>query len=125
MKALCTGWNNGVQWKQIEVIHADWRSETGDRKELNSVDGYQCSEISGQYPDTSKPNAQYLMHNTNIGKPEIKLTGKALKLSKEMGVENIFLSLSHSRNSSVANVIFEGNKTRVIGEQCSVIGVQL
>lgn len=82
MKALGTGWDKGVQWKQIEVVN-------GDRKKDEKVKGEQWT--------------------VNSGKPEIRLTGKALKLAKGMGVANIILSLSHSNHCAIANVIFEGN----------------
>jgi len=94
MKALCTGWNNGVQWKQIEVINGDMEEVKSKQLKVNSGKGN---------------NDQFPMPNANNGKPEIKLTGKALKLSKEMGVEIIFLSLSHCKHNAIANVIFEGN----------------
>ena len=45
---------------------------------------------------------------TGGGKPEIRLSGNALKHAEEMGVNNIFVSLSHSRDYAVASVIFEG-----------------
>jgi holo-[acyl-carrier protein] synthase len=47
---------------------------------------------------------------TRGGKPEIRLSGEALKHAEEMGVNNIFVSLSHSRNCAVASVIFEGRR---------------
>ncbi len=36
------------------------------------------------------------------------MSGKALKHAEDMGVNNIFVSLSHSRDCAVAVVIFEG-----------------
>jgi holo-[acyl-carrier protein] synthase len=120
MKALGTGWDKGVQWQQIEVVNVDRRRDKRDRVEVNSewltvnskksnrsmVIGNQKLQIA---------NSQQLIANSQSGKPEIRLSGKALELSKEMEVNNIFLSLSHSKNCAVANVMFEGNdstKTR-------------
>jgi holo-[acyl-carrier protein] synthase len=74
MKALGTGWDKGIQWKQVEVTNGNRRTETG------------------------------------VGKPEIRLSGEALKHAEEMGVNNIFVSLSHSRDYAVASVIFEGRR---------------
>ncbi len=74
MKALGTGWDKGVQWKQVEVINVKQRPETGG------------------------------------GKPEIRLSGVAMKHAEELGINNIFVSLSHSRNCAVASVIFEGGR---------------
>ncbi len=74
MKALGTGWEKGVHWKQIETINE------GDRK-----------------PETGS------------GKPEIRLNGEALKRAKEMRVDNIAVSLSHSQYYAVASVVFEGD----------------
>jgi holo-[acyl-carrier protein] synthase len=83
MKALGTGWDKGVQWKQIEVINqSSFYSKSNSDKNSNSL--------------------------LNDGKPEVKLSGKALEISKNMGVQNIYLSLSHSKCSAIANVIFEG-----------------
>ncbi len=68
MKAIGTGWDNGVQWKQIETI------------------------------------------NSGNGNPEISLSGKALELTKDMGVDKIFVSLSHDETHSVAFVVLESRK---------------
>ncbi len=81
MKALGTGWDKGVQWKQVETVNTKIRrSETGDGK-----------------PDAGS------------GKPEIRLNGEALKRANEMRVNKIVISLSHSQYYAVANVIFEGD----------------
>ena len=74
MKALGTGWDKGVQWKQIEIINE------GDRK-----------------PETGS------------GKPQIRLSGEALKRAKKMRVDNIAVSLSHSQYYAIASVVFEGD----------------
>ena len=83
MKAIGTGWDKGVQWKQIETGNfgivtpdtTDWKKEM---------------EIGG-------------------GKPEIRLRGKALEQTKKMGVNKIFVSLSHSETQVIAFIIIEGN----------------
>lgn len=43
--------------------------------------------------------------NNDIGQPEISLHGKILESVKAKGIENIFLSLSHSRDFATAFVI--------------------
>ena len=65
MKALGTGWNNGVRWRDIVVV------------------------------------------NTRMGKPEMKLLGKALEYSKQMSVEHIHMSITHSKDHALVVVIFE------------------
>jgi holo-[acyl-carrier protein] synthase len=78
MKALGTGWDNGVQWKQIEtIINVDQRQRSF-RKPTNYS-----------------------------GKPEIELTGEALKRIKELGVGNIVVSLTHTQSFAMACVILE------------------
>lgn len=47
-----------------------------------------------------------IMHNSQ-GKPYIKLTGEANKLSKKLNITNIHLSISHEREYTVAMVILE------------------
>ncbi len=65
MKALGTGWGDGVGWKEIEVI------------------------------------------NDAAGKPAINLTGRAQEKFAELGARISHLSLSHSKDSAIAQVIFE------------------
>jgi holo-[acyl-carrier protein] synthase len=65
MKALGTGWSNGVRWRDIEVTH-----EPG-------------------------------------GRPTLRLEGVAAEIAKRMGVKNISLSITHSGNLALAEVIFE------------------
>ena len=125
MKALSTGWDKGVQWKQIEVVRGDGSPEAGVLGEVNGEQltvngdenwegnwdsgmGNQYGRAGGQMSNALRP-----MTNNQSGKPEIRLYGKALELSKEMKVENVFLSLSHSRKYAVANVIFEGNEMKI------------
>ncbi|HKS42050.1 MAG TPA: holo-ACP synthase [Blastocatellia bacterium] len=65
MKALGTGWGEGVAWRDIEVIRAE------------------------------------------TGAPEIRLRGRALELFDERGARKAHLSLTHSREVAMAQVIFE------------------
>jgi len=46
--------------------------------------------------------------NDPLGKPELKLYGKAEELFREKGLQRIFLSLSHDGGCAVASVILEG-----------------
>ena len=45
--------------------------------------------------------------NDELGKPEIVLHGKAKKIIEENGISNIFVSLSHLKETAVAVVILE------------------
>jgi holo-[acyl-carrier protein] synthase len=65
MKALGTGWRNGVRWVDIEVVR----------------------EASG--------------------KPTLRLTGQAAEFASQLGARNITLSITHSGNMALAEVIFE------------------
>jgi holo-[acyl-carrier protein] synthase len=65
MKALGTGWANGVRWRDIEVVRAA------------------------------------------SGKPSLQLSGETAELAKKMGVKNIALTITHSGNLALAEVIFE------------------
>src|SRR5208282_4086476 len=65
MKALGTGWSNGVRWRDIEVVRAA------------------------------------------SGKPSLHLEGKAKELAVKLGVKNIALTITHSGNLALAQVIFE------------------
>lgn len=65
MKALGTGWSNGVRWRDVEVVRA----------------------VSG--------------------KPSLKLEGKAGEVAAKLGVKNIALTITHSGNLALAEVIFE------------------
>ncbi|HEX4004030.1 MAG TPA: holo-ACP synthase [Candidatus Acidoferrales bacterium] len=65
MKALGTGWAQGVRWRDIEV--------------------------------TREPG----------GKPTLRLEGAAAQIAQRMGVKNISLSITHSGNLALAEVIFE------------------
>jgi len=48
------------------------------------------------------------VHNNGEGKPLIVFHGDALKLKKKKGAADIVLSMSHSKNYAVANVIISG-----------------
>lgn len=66
MKALGTGWNRGVRWRDIEVFR-----QAGSR-------------------------------------PTIKFYGVAAQFAKNMGTKNVALSISHTPELAIANVILEG-----------------
>lgn len=66
MKALGTGWRNGVRWLDIEVT----RSSTG--------------------------------------KPILQLKGRAREVADRLEVKRISLTITHSGNTALAQVIFEG-----------------
>ena len=65
MKALGTGWNHGVRWRDIEV-----RRQPG-------------------------------------GRPTLEFHGKAGEFASNMGVTNIALSLTHTAEEAMAQVILE------------------
>ena len=65
MKALGTGWNHGVRWRDIEV-----RRQAG-------------------------------------GRPTLEFHGKAGEFASNMGVTNIALSLTHTAEEAMAQVILE------------------
>jgi len=65
MKALGTGWNHGVRWRDIEV-----RRQPG-------------------------------------GRPTLEFHGKAGEFANNMGVTNIALSLTHTAEEAMAQVILE------------------
>jgi holo-[acyl-carrier protein] synthase len=87
MKAIGTGWDKGVQWKQIEVINEE-----------------------NQKLKIKKQNANNQQLITSGGKPKITLSGKALKLKEECGVDKILVSLSHSETQAIAFVVLENKK---------------
>ena len=66
MKALGTGWNRGVRWRDIEVLR-----QPGSR-------------------------------------PTIKFYGVAAQFATKMGTKNVALSISHTPELAIANVILEG-----------------
>jgi holo-[acyl-carrier protein] synthase len=42
-----------------------------------------------------------------LGRPELRLTGRALELAEERGVSSAFVSLSHTRSLATAVVVLE------------------
>ena len=65
MKAIGTGWNHGVRWRDIEVAR--------------------------------KPG----------GRPTLLLHGKAAEFAAKLGAKNIALSLTHTAEEAMAQVILE------------------
>lgn len=65
MKALGTGWAEGVAWQEIEIF------------------------------------------NNPAGAPTIHLAGRALERFNELGAQRAHVSLSHSRDTAIAQVIFD------------------
>jgi holo-[acyl-carrier protein] synthase len=65
MKALGTGWNHGVRWRDIEVVR-----QPGSR-------------------------------------PTIVFHGKAAEVAARLGAKNAALSLSHTADTAIAQVILE------------------
>ena len=65
MKALGTGWNHGVRWRDIEVYREQGR------------------------------------------RPTIKFHGRAAEFAARLGAKNIALSISHTPEHAIANVILE------------------
>ena len=65
MKALGTGWNDGVRWRDIVVV------------------------------------------NTKMGKPEMRVFGRAKHYLDKLGVSSIHISITHSREAATVIVIFE------------------
>lgn len=68
LKALGTGWRDGITFKDIDII------------------------------------------NDDLGKPEIKLSGMAKQIAEKLGVTNIHLSMSHTKDLANAFVIINNNK---------------
>lgn len=65
MKAIGTGWQRGVTWKDFEVV------------------------------------------NDGLGKPALRLSGAASKIADALGVTQISLSITHTRDVAFAVVILE------------------
>jgi holo-[acyl-carrier protein] synthase len=66
LKALGTGWRNGISWRELEV----------------------CREPGGR--------------------PTLVFTGRAGEIAARLGAKRAFLSLSHTAEHAVAQVILEG-----------------
>ncbi len=65
MKALGTGWSNGVRWVDLEVVRE------------------------------------------RSGRPTLSLKGQARKIADALGVKNIAISITHTAEQAIAQVIFE------------------
>ena len=65
MKALGTGWSNGIAWRDVEILR--------DEK----------------------------------GAPSIKLSGRALEYFNRLGARKVHISLTHSRDLAMAQVVLE------------------
>lgn len=48
---------------------------------------------------------QIIVRNDRLGKPEVFLEGKALKIANEKGVSHIYISLSDEKNYAIAYVV--------------------
>ncbi|MEK6289420.1 MAG: holo-ACP synthase [Acidobacteriota bacterium] len=72
MKALGTGWSDGVGWRDIEVV--------------------------------SEPS----------GAPTIRFHGRALERMSEIGGTRALVSLTHSANLAMAQVVLEGDPARAV-----------
>lgn len=46
--------------------------------------------------------------NDELGKPEVKLYGKTSNDAESMQVKNIFISISHEKDYTIAQIILEG-----------------
>lgn len=46
--------------------------------------------------------------NLPSGRPTLQLTGKALEISQKLGVKNVALSITHTKEQALAQVILEG-----------------
>lgn len=46
--------------------------------------------------------------NNKLGKPEVELFAKTEKYAKKIGLNSIFISISHEKEYSIAQVIVEG-----------------
>lgn len=65
MKALGTGWNHGIRWRDVEVV---------------------------------RPKGQ---------RPTLQFHGLAAELARRLGAKNIALSITHTSEQALANVILE------------------
>lgn len=51
---------------------------------------------------------QFEVFNDSLGKPSIRLHGRATELAQKMGVKSIYVSLADERHYACATVIIEG-----------------
>ena len=66
MKAIGTGWAEGVRWQDIEIV------------------------------------------NSESGRPEMKLSGKAAEIAASLGCRAVHVSLSHTKRMAIAQVVLDG-----------------
>ncbi|STQ79128.1 Holo-[acyl-carrier-protein] synthase [Hafnia alvei] len=52
--------------------------------------------------------AQFEVYNDSLGKPVLRLHGRAAELAQEMGITSIHVSLADERRYACATVIVEG-----------------
>jgi len=45
--------------------------------------------------------------NDNLGKPEVRISGKTEEIFRKMGMNKIYLSISHTRDFAIAFVVIE------------------
>ncbi|MDW5298897.1 MAG: holo-ACP synthase [Sedimentibacter sp.] len=85
MKAIGTGWDKGISWKQIEI--------------LNICNG-----------ESKKEEIMFMGEKliNKKGQPKIVLNGTAFEISKKIGAKNHMLSLTHTDTMAIAFVIIEG-----------------
>jgi len=48
--------------------------------------------------------------NDTLGRPEVKLSGKVAELAKELGIEQVSVSITHTSGLAVASAIALGNR---------------
>jgi len=48
--------------------------------------------------------------NDALGRPEVKLSGKVATVAKELGIEQVSVSITHTKGLAVASAIALGNK---------------
>ena len=53
---------------------------------------------------------EFEVKRARSGKPSLELSGRAAELAESMGVTNITLSLTHTRDMAMAVVIMEGDR---------------
>ena len=51
---------------------------------------------------------EIVITNDALGKPRVKLVGYHAQLAEQLGVKNIAISMSHSREMALAYVVMEG-----------------